>query len=380
MAFREEVTGARARFAVNTRIRNRRKQTIRLDRLGPETDLARELAAALRTNEGGVTHVWGWEGAFSGPEGAERLYRFNLLRETIFTPRTVQIWWMSESFRDTFMRHAPDTWSYMRLRLIVAEAGEYVELPSTLARLVRSALKLSSYAPIPRLSFVGLQSLDASFSRLTSEHLTHLSGLSGLQRLNLNGTNVRDVSPLSSLATLQTLSLKDTQVSDVSPLKGLFALKSLDLSNTPVSNLTALSCLSSLQRLDLRDTRVRDVTALGGLSALRQLHLGRTDVFDVASLAGLSSLEGLSLEFTFVYDVSSLATLTSLEQLYLSGCPVSDISFLSKLAGLKKLHLYRTQVWNVSPLARLRKLTQVILPSGSRWNPRRQQPPKGFRA
>jgi hypothetical protein len=84
-------------------------------------------------------------------------------------------------------------------------------------------------------------------TQVTDADLTHLEGLTGLQRLWLH----------------------DTQVSDagLEHLKGLNAIQELDLSNTRVSDvgLKHLKGMSSLQRLWLINTHVSDV----GVAELR---------------------------------------------------------------------------------------------------------------
>ncbi|MCG9894503.1 MAG: leucine-rich repeat domain-containing protein [Fimbriimonadaceae bacterium] len=222
---------------------------MRLDRFDRSADLARELSAALQANEGGLVHVRGWERAFSGPEGPERLYRFNLLRETIFAPRTAQVWWMSEDFRNIFMRHAPDTWSFMQLRFSVAEADEYIELPPTLARIVRSQLGLRPNEQVTRKAWSSLDVLDLSFHAVGDPELAHLSSLTCIKTLFLGNTRISDTSPLSELTALKFLFLSDTRVADASPLAGLTALETLDLSGTQILDASPLSSLTALKSL-----------------------------------------------------------------------------------------------------------------------------------
>ena len=52
-----------------------------------------------------------------------------------------------------------------------------------------------------------------------------LAGLTNLQSLDLNGTQVSDVAPLAGLTNLQSLDLRGTQVSDVAPLAGMIGTK-----------------------------------------------------------------------------------------------------------------------------------------------------------
>ena len=78
-----------------------------------------------------------------------------------------------------------------------------------------------------------------------------LKGLTDLQKLRLDGTQVSDLSPLRGLANLKGLYLIGTQVIDVSPLQGLMVLRALDLAGTPVTDLSPLKELINLTQLNL---------------------------------------------------------------------------------------------------------------------------------
>ncbi|WP_448189670.1 S8 family serine peptidase [Azospirillum sp. sgz301742] len=77
----------------------------------------------------------------------------------------------------------------------------------------------------------------------------------------------------------------------MSALSGLSGLQLLDLSRTGVTDVSALSGLSGLQFLDLSWTGVTDVSALSGLSGLRSLYLHEARVTDVSALAHLPDLK-----------------------------------------------------------------------------------------
>ena len=55
-----------------------------------------------------------------------------------------------------------------------------------------------------------------------------------------------NVAPLAGLTALQSLDLDGTQVSDVAPLTGLTALQNLFLTGTQVSNVASLAGLRRL--------------------------------------------------------------------------------------------------------------------------------------
>jgi Leucine-rich repeat (LRR) protein len=83
-----------------------------------------------------------------------------------------------------------------------------------------------------------------------------------LHTLNLNHTQVSDVTAFSSCQSLHTLNLCATQVSDVSALASCQSLHTLYLNDTQVGDVSALVSCKSLHTVDLAGTRVSDVSHL----------------------------------------------------------------------------------------------------------------------
>jgi Leucine-rich repeat (LRR) protein len=202
---------------------------------------------------------------------------------------------------------------------------------------------------------------DLSLDNTQVSDLSPLAGLTALTRLSLTNTQVSDLSALAGLTALTMLMLDNTQVSDLSPLAGLSALRTLSLNNTQVSDLSPLAGLSALTALNLFATQVSDLSALAGLTALTMLMLDNTQVSDLSPLAGLTALTRLSLSITQVSDLSPLAGLSALTTLWLDGTQVSDLSPLAGLSALATLWLTITQVSDLSPLAGLTALTTLML-------------------
>jgi len=94
------------------------------------------------------------------------------------------------------------------------------------------------------------------------------------------------------------VNLENSQVKDLSPLTGLTNLKKLWLGNTQVSDLSPLKGLTNLVFLYLSDTEVRDLSPLEDLTILNILFLSETQVTDLSPLEGLRNLEYLNLEGT----------------------------------------------------------------------------------
>ena len=134
-----------------------------------------------------------------------------------------------------------------------------------------------------------------------------ISELSDLRRLDLDGTQVVDISPLAHMEALQTLLLTGTQVADISPL----------------------ARMEALQTLNLGGTQVADIAPLARMEALRTLYLHGTQVADIAPLARMEALRRLTLHGTQVADISPLARMEALQTLYLSRTP-ADLTALTR--------------------------------------------------
>jgi hypothetical protein len=156
-----------------------------------------------------------------------------------------------------------------------------------------------------------------------------------LHALDLNDTEVNDISALASCQSLHTLLLNGTEVKDVSALASCQALHTLDLSQTQVHDISALASCQNLQALYLSDTPVSDISALASCQALHTLLLTSTRVNDVSALASCQALHTLGLVFTRVSDVSALAACQSLHTLDLTWAPVGDVSALVACGSLR---------------------------------------------
>lgn len=361
----------------------------------------------------------GWDDAFSGENGAESLYQFNLLRETVFASKAVHIWWMSETFRDTFMRHAPDMWSFMTMRLSVAEADEYVELPQTIGRIVRSGLGLKSTAPIPRQAVMSLEELNTSHLVLSDNDVEAIGRMYSLKRLVLSGSKFNDLDWITHLVNLETLDISFTGISDITAIEKLKNLKSLTLDGTrspsdslrnlnkhfvplksTISKAIDLSPISQLDRLEylrVYASQLTDLTILEKLGGLTELWMILTELVDLSALTALTKLRIVGILVSKVTDISPIRSLTYLEVLHLAGShienltpiehlvylegldisttPVSDIACLASLKNLVWLNLVGTNVTDVFPLAHMLKLKSVFLPDAQDWNPQLGPPP-----
>ena len=175
----------------------------------------------------------------------------------------------------------------------------------------------------------------------TNPWITDDAGLNGAdlsraKRLNVCGSNVTDagLAALSGLTGLEVLDLRYTHITD----EGLAHLKDLQ-------NLTELYLGGHAKQVGTKITD-RGMEHLRSMKKLTRLSLGGTNVGNDAMkiVRGMTRLKHLELWFTKVTDdgLADVSTLADLEHLdiYTTGATDSGIAHLQRLERLKVLNLY----------------------------------------
>lgn len=151
-----------------------------------------------------------------------------------------------------------------------------------------------------------------------------LSVLTGLERLEVESSSLREFSFLKPLANLTRLALRDTDA----------------ISLGPVGELTGLTSL------ELADNRsIQDYSAIGSLTGLTDLTLDKDTSQEDPDLSGLTGLK--SLDMSGFMSVSFLRNMGNLKELSIHGCNVDEINALSGLAGLESLSCYSVWTYGV---------------------------------
>ena len=192
---------------------------------------------------------------------------------------------------------------------------------------------------------------DPAFTDLSIFHKARFS------RLYLDGTNVRDLSPLAG-QPLKIISLKRTPVTDLSPLAD-FALEELVIKEMEVTDISFLRrgpLCNSVERLFLDQLAVTDFSPVAACKALRILSLYKSSVADLEPLRGLH-LRELYLASTQVEDFSVLAGMP-LERLFIDLTPATDLTPLLTLTSLKDVILPE-HAKNIEELRNLPNLQRI---------------------
>lgn len=161
---------------------------------------------------------------------------------------------------------------------------------------------------------------------------------------------------VAELTMLRHLQLNDTNVSDISPIATLTGLTSLNIDRTQVFDLAPLTTLTNLMSLWLERTDVFDIAPLAALKDLYELRLDKTQISDLAPLAGLKHLQKIRLDNTRVHDLAPFSATTTLRELELTNTMVRDLAPLAALSVLRRLTLDGTLVFDLRPITSMTEL------------------------
>ena len=183
-----------------------------------------------------------------------------------------------------------------------------------------------------------------------------LGGFANLRHAGLAGSRLNDegLASLSKCAKLETLEASYTDISSsgLIALESMSGLRKLDLTSTDIDDagMKHLKGLSSLKELRLSYTRITDpgLDVLQALSGLESLEVARTRITDngLKALAKLGALKSLNLDYTKVSEKGLAGLSATLSSLRLDSANISDAS-IDTLRGqgkLRYLNLYHTLV------------------------------------
>lgn len=223
--------------------------------------------------------------------------------------------------------------------------------------LVRSKLSFNENTMLSTKDLWSITELDLSTGVTTLEDLKYFIHL---EKLNITGLNLTDLSMLSGMTKLQELNITNCTVSaSLAPLNKLTALTHLTISGSSVSALNELTDLHTLTYLDLSDNAIGNISALANMTALEQVNLSQNAITDPAPLAGLTKLTKLNLSSNALTSVSALGSCTALTSLDVSGNGLTDLSALGKLTGLHSLWATNNALTNVDALSACTSLEEL---------------------
>lgn len=208
-----------------------------------------------------------------------------------------------------------------------------------------------------------------------------LAKCSNLRVLVLDYQEITDITPLADLP-LEYLSLTGNDIANIDALSGMYGLQVLDLAENPVRSADLLAELPELRELSLeatgvtsieafrgcdlqyinvRTTWVDDYTPLDDCAHLTRLVTGSMPEGAVETLSGLTGLAELRLYSTQNVDLTCLTSMQQLQELDLTGCRLVNPEALAQLPALRNLFLGDTGTSELAFLADIPSLTELDL-------------------
>ncbi len=207
------------------------------------------------------------------------------------------------------------------------------------------------------------------YEQVSIQSLEDIRLLPNLQYLYLENVGpIYDYSPLFSCKRLYGLQLDDSNLTDISFVRNIPNLDYLSVRNNQISDLTPLSNCKNLYNLDIEGNPVRDLSALSELD-IEYLYITASYLDDLSVLQNWENMYYLSLSGCGGLDLSPLGVMKSLEDLDLSAEdyssdyywenrePLGDLSFLQNLEGLDRLYLQG--ISNYSDLSYVKSLKNL---------------------
>lgn len=183
-----------------------------------------------------------------------------------------------------------------------------------LEKLVRSIIKEPTKV-LYRTDVLKVTRLDLEYSNVTN--LSGLENLTNLKYINLSACYVSDLSQLKGLTKLTELNLWLNNVKDITPIKGLINLQKLSMSQIHLKDISVIKNLTNLRYLCLAGNEIEDISAVGNLTKLETLILPGNKISDISPIENLINLQKLQLQDNIISDVSPLYGLSNLKELYI---------------------------------------------------------------
>lgn len=258
------------------------------------------------------------------------------IRDSLYIPRTSPV--MSDQLWNITEFIVPDD---------VTEYSDLRFLPDLTSLTIHDGTSedYSFLAALP-----GLTKLDLSGCLVTTETLGYISQLSELTELNLSGCGISSIEMLGANTKLQKLDLSGNSVYDISVLNNCPDLTHLNLDGNAVSSLDCLRGNSTLISLNISQNNVAYLAPLSECSRLEELYANGNRISDVSVLAGMPSLRIFCANQNEITDISPLSACTKLTRLELADNQLTDINILSVLKDLTYLDISYNQVTAIPEL------------------------------
>ena len=174
---------------------------------------------------------------------------------------------------------------------------------------------ISPLAELPKLEWMDL-------TRNTSIDVSPLAGMSSLTGFRSWGTPILGFETFRKIPRLERLDICGGELSDISALEGMTNLKDLYLAGNQITDISVVSSLTGLTESSFAHNRITNVSPLAGLSNLRWINLRDNDISDVSSLTSLPNLKWVDLSGNEVLNPAPIDVLQTRAKVIYHNNPV----------------------------------------------------------
>lgn len=182
-----------------------------------------------------------------------------------------------------------------------------------------------------------------------------------LKSVRLFGSRIENLKWATNLKNLEYLDIDDTEISDLSPLKGKINLRVASNKGTQVRDLSPLAGNLGIGNFETSQV-VENIDAIGTWPELYELKIDSPNVTHFPTLA-TTYISSIELRCPKLDDLGNLSGGPGIRTVQLDSLPLEDIEFLRN-KEVTSLTLKHMQVSDLSPLSGsyLKSLTLVDLP------------------
>jgi hypothetical protein len=191
------------------------------------------------------------------------------------------------------------------------------------------------------------------------QNIEPLARLTNLQKLNISGTSISDLTAIRNLTELREVDASRSSVADINVLKYASKITNLNIEGTTINDLSVVKKMPGLQVLNAHGTKVSDLTGIIDLTALTNVDVSKTQISSLVPFQNLTAMQILNVSSTQVADLTPITGLKSLAELNIDSTNIVNATPISQLTGLTVLSMNNTRVPSLDPLKSLPKLQKV---------------------
>lgn len=161
----------------------------------------------------------------------------------------------------------------------------------------------------------------------------------------------------------EKLNLDGSYLRDFSQLNDLTHVKVLMVSYTNFDSFDHIASLTELEELHIRNSDVADISALDRFADLRVLHVGQVRTpSEEQAIASLAKLEELAVTLTVQTEIGFIGELQNLRKLSITSSQVESFAPLATLAHLRDLEIRRQAIDDIAPILKVPNLEFITGP------------------